>query len=654
MDKQMELFDDGGLMEEGGMVDEVSGNDVPPGSTREEVRDDIPAQLSEGEFVFPADVVRYVGLENLMRMRQEAKMGLAQMEAMGQMGNSEEATMPDDLPFDMYDLEVEDDDVQDFAQGGVVQAAQGMYVPPQIGTTNIPQPSYGIAGYQPSQFTSYGQQPIQPSQPFQSVAPVGSYTPPTQQFTPTQTGAVPSFKAFTTPQSVTYYNADGRTIQIPVDANGNPLIPVPAGFNKTKPDATTDITKGTGTGSGGISVIQNDDNDSVFTQTQKTLEERQDKIAAAEAMGFTEKQSTVEALLPYAISAFGGPLGSLAAMQMKPEEGTILPDGTVADGKGNSFDPISGEQVGIAGGALGAISKALGFSKPEDMPESLKEKIGLSDAQRADMDLEFERNPELAKALDNLSARKDVTVETTQVTKTGKATEVTEKGIAEYAKQLGITPEEIRKKMAQSPDIAENVERIGQLVEKGATVKPDKPSAAPAETKRVGTDTYGLNDDFTILNSQDISKNRRDAGKDPYKDTDIVYTSEVYNTSTGRTETIEYNVHGIGKNSRGQTTFASGNLKTDAKGRVVNAEIPGSKPSGGRDNYTNDSGSDSSGSGTSSDGPSGGYDAGDTYSGKSDDFSSSGDWGSGGIGAPGLAKGGLAKQMEKSGLTPKK
>jgi hypothetical protein len=126
MAKQMELFepvergfDEGGLMEEGGMVDEVSGNEVPPGSLREEVRDDIPAQLSEGEFVFPADVVRYIGLENLMQMRQEAKKGLEQMEAMGQMGNSDEATMPDDLPFDMYDLDVEDDELE-MQQGGMV------------------------------------------------------------------------------------------------------------------------------------------------------------------------------------------------------------------------------------------------------------------------------------------------------------------------------------------------------------------------------------------------------------------------------------------------------------------------------------------------------------------------------------------------------
>ena len=135
MAKQMDMFDNGGLMDEGGTVDPVSGNDVPPGSTQEEVRDDIPAQLSEGEFVFPADVVRYIGLETLMRMRQEAKMGLAQMEAMGQMGNSEEASMPDNLPFDMYDLEVEDDGLE-MAQGGVVQAANGTFVQPTPTTPN--------------------------------------------------------------------------------------------------------------------------------------------------------------------------------------------------------------------------------------------------------------------------------------------------------------------------------------------------------------------------------------------------------------------------------------------------------------------------------------------------------------------------------------
>ena len=104
LDDQMELFNEGGLRDEGGQVEPESGNKVPSGSLKEEVADDIPVMMSEGEFVFPADVVRYIGLETLMKMRQDAKQGLKMMEEMGQMGNSEEATIPDDVPFEMADL----------------------------------------------------------------------------------------------------------------------------------------------------------------------------------------------------------------------------------------------------------------------------------------------------------------------------------------------------------------------------------------------------------------------------------------------------------------------------------------------------------------------------------------------------------------------
>lgn len=94
------MLAEGGVMQEGGTVDPESGNEVPPGAMQEEVRDDIPAQLSEGEFVFPADVVRFIGLEKLMRLRQAAKEGLKQMDEMGQMGNASEATMEDDAEFE--------------------------------------------------------------------------------------------------------------------------------------------------------------------------------------------------------------------------------------------------------------------------------------------------------------------------------------------------------------------------------------------------------------------------------------------------------------------------------------------------------------------------------------------------------------------------
>ena len=223
------MFDDGGLMDEGGTVDPVSGNDVPPGSTQEEVRDDIPAQLSEGEFVMPADVVRYFGLEKLMEMRQEAKMGLQRMEDMGQMGNSEEAIMPDNLPFDIDDIDMEDDnEPQEFNLGGVVQ-----------------QPGTGIAGYTPPPMPTTGYTPPPVGV---AVSPVVPGSQPQVAFTPaTASTNIPTFGQFVGTSGgaydelVTYVNDAGAIRQIP-HINGKPIYPVPEGFKKQeKPtDVTTD------------------------------------------------------------------------------------------------------------------------------------------------------------------------------------------------------------------------------------------------------------------------------------------------------------------------------------------------------------------------------------------------------------------------------
>jgi hypothetical protein len=71
-------------------VDPISGNPVPPGSSEVNVRDDIPAVLSEGEYVVPADVVRYHGLKTFMDLRAEAKMGLMMMQAEGQIKTLED------------------------------------------------------------------------------------------------------------------------------------------------------------------------------------------------------------------------------------------------------------------------------------------------------------------------------------------------------------------------------------------------------------------------------------------------------------------------------------------------------------------------------------------------------------------------------------
>jgi len=104
------MYKRGGLNDEGGEVDEVSGNKVPVGGTKEGVRDDIEVNMSAGEFVSDEATTRYHGLKTFLGMRDEAMMGMQKMEAMGLMGNSDEATLPTDMPFGMADLIVVDVD----------------------------------------------------------------------------------------------------------------------------------------------------------------------------------------------------------------------------------------------------------------------------------------------------------------------------------------------------------------------------------------------------------------------------------------------------------------------------------------------------------------------------------------------------------------
>ena len=132
MYQMKKLFAEGGMMDNSGEV--VNGVEVPTGSLRNEVADDIPARLSEGEFVFPADVVRYIGLETLMKLRDKAKQGLSRMEEIGQVGNAEEVSNPDQMfnGEDDENFEANIDEVinevntsPQFATGGYVKMSNG-------------------------------------------------------------------------------------------------------------------------------------------------------------------------------------------------------------------------------------------------------------------------------------------------------------------------------------------------------------------------------------------------------------------------------------------------------------------------------------------------------------------------------------------------
>jgi len=169
------------------------------------------------------------------------------------MGNSEEATMPDDLPFSPEDLmfEGEDDGMEGYAAGGFIKAQQGAFVP---------NPMTGIGGYQPSMFndgsmniapatmatpsgtvpsnatgTATGYLPSFVNQPVPStVAPVTSTTttgttgtapaPTTPADTPfvPEVGNVYTFKKYINPTT-------GEIRDFPFYYN-DPVIPIPDGF----------------------------------------------------------------------------------------------------------------------------------------------------------------------------------------------------------------------------------------------------------------------------------------------------------------------------------------------------------------------------------------------------------------------------------------
>ena len=135
MDEQMnKLFAEGGVNTGDAKVDPVSGNEVPPGSMPSEVRDDVDAKLSGGEYVVPADVLRFYGVAFFEKLRKKAKEGLAEMDADGRIGGGSVEEEGDDFPFSVDELEAEDD--MAFAEGGLL-GATGAQNPESVKATGF-------------------------------------------------------------------------------------------------------------------------------------------------------------------------------------------------------------------------------------------------------------------------------------------------------------------------------------------------------------------------------------------------------------------------------------------------------------------------------------------------------------------------------------
>jgi hypothetical protein len=104
-DEKMKM-NHGGMACDGMMSDPMSGNPIPLGSSAENVRDDIEAMISEGEYVLPANVVKWHGLKHIMDMQSEAEMGLMGMQASGLIQYADQEA--EDEPEEVSDSEEDD------------------------------------------------------------------------------------------------------------------------------------------------------------------------------------------------------------------------------------------------------------------------------------------------------------------------------------------------------------------------------------------------------------------------------------------------------------------------------------------------------------------------------------------------------------------
>jgi len=299
----------------------------PPGATKSEVADDQLVLLSEGELVVPANVVRYHGLGTYEGMRREALMGLQGMEESGQIeyvsGGKKKADPIDD-------------------DGGLIKAQAGTTVLGGARTTNLANPiASGVQTLAAPQAAS--------SQ-FVSGPGIPRIPGANPQITPTIGQKKPDMRLLYAPNVGAY-----STYQTPETEQPE------------QPETDQPPTSGGGQPSG------SQDSDDGPSPEQRASEQRYKELvnnrkSAAKELGYTREQSLGSGL------AGLNPITSF--LSGAPEAGTILLDGTIADGRGNSFDPITGDQVGFKGGIVGNIAGRLGLMEketPEDIAKNIPE-----------------------------------------------------------------------------------------------------------------------------------------------------------------------------------------------------------------------------------------------------------------------------------------
>ena len=207
MEQQMEMFALGGLDDDGMSRDPISGNEIPPGSMANEVRDDVEARLSDGEYVVPANVVRFFGVKFFEDLRTQAMEGLGNMEANGRIGGE---PVPSALPMQDQMAEIQPDVSEEEMQMLQGLMNEGGYIQGYVEGGDVENP----APFNPNPFLTVGGSYLSPLNP--NVTPDPNL-PPTTMPVDTPTASNISFVTMINP-------ATGET-QVVQFRDGSPVDP---------------------------------------------------------------------------------------------------------------------------------------------------------------------------------------------------------------------------------------------------------------------------------------------------------------------------------------------------------------------------------------------------------------------------------------------
>ena len=411
-------------------IDAVSGNEVPPGSTPKEVRDDIPVMLSEGEYVIPADVTRYYGVKFFEDLRNQAKIDLAAMEQNGRIGGEpipEDDELTDDEMAILQEVMMSEQETAGMFQGGMATPTQIPSVSQVTQPTEmtlksqlkLPTYSRGMAeGGDSKKLDPFGN-PIRqvPSDPAGTMPSLladttdnsssGIYgletseddAPTTGRYRYTRTTSSDTTGVDSGMKTVFYIHKDGRRLPV-LTLNGKPLGGVPADFADFLADTPENRTK--------LNFGSSEEEEEETTEDTANTTGTNEGEGEGSNYGVDDIQTSPDINTPEGVEASYSGTGVSVSDPVGAAKDALGSTTSVSKGLGGFATAIS-PGLGVLAGGVG-VASSLSAVSTANANKSMAEFLGKTDEAKEiqdSIDDFLSKSPNAVSSLDSIVASGD-------------------------------------------------------------------------------------------------------------------------------------------------------------------------------------------------------------------------------------------------------